>query len=72
MDAKPCIIAVVDFRETIDSQNRLTEACVNRMVETHEKTVDSLDRNTEMFGRVEIRLDQLNEIERTRLDQFGG
>lgn len=61
-----------DFKETIDSQNRLTETCVNRMVETHEKTVDSLDRNTEMFGRVEIRLDQLNEIERKRLDQLGG
>jgi hypothetical protein len=58
-----------DFKETIDSQNRLTETCVDRMVKTHEKTVDSLDRNTEMFGRVEIRLDQLTELERKRLDK---
>jgi hypothetical protein len=59
-----------DFKETIDSQNRLTETCVDRMVKTHEKTVDSLDRNTEMFGRVEIRLDQLTELERKRLEKI--
>lgn len=60
-----------DFKETIDAQSRLTTTCVDRMVQTHEMTVKSLDRNTEMFGRVESRLDQLTDIERKRLEQLG-
>ncbi len=55
-----------DFRETIRDQTELTNTCMDRVVQTHERTVESLDRNTEMFGKVELRLDQLVDIENKR------
>ena len=61
-----------DFRTTIQDQTKLTSTCVDRMVKTHERTVESLDRNTEMFGKVELRLDQLTDIENQRLKQHRG
>ena len=57
------------FRESIREQADLTNSCMDRVVRTHERTVESLDRNTEMFGRVETRLDQLSEIEIKRLNK---
>lgn len=56
-----------EFRDSLKQHSELTANCVDKMVHTHDRTVDSLDRNTEMFGRVETRLDQLSEIERLRL-----
>ena len=60
-----------DFRETLDDQHDLVSSCVERLCETHEKTVGALDRNTEMFGRVESRLDQLTFIESKRNESGG-
>jgi len=57
-----------DFRDSLDDQHNLVSSCVDRLCETHEKTVGALDRNTEMFGRVESRLDQLTLIESKRME----
>ena len=57
-----------DFRDSLDDQHNLVSSCVDRLCETHEKTVGALDRNTEMFGRVESRLDQLTMIETKRME----
>lgn len=56
-----------DFQETIGKQTELTSQCVHKMVEAHERTVDSLDANTTSLTRVSDRLDQLNAIEKQRL-----
>lgn len=56
-----------EFQETVKTQTTLTSHCVDKMVDAHERTVDSLDRNTVAFSRVSDRLDQLNVIENERL-----
>ena len=56
-----------ESKSTTSSQLGLVADCVDKIVITHERTIDSLDRNTDMCGQVNTRLDQLTELERKRL-----
>jgi len=56
-----------ESKSTTSSQLGLVADCVDKISITHERTIDSLDRNTDMCGQVNTRLDQLTELERKRL-----
>jgi hypothetical protein len=56
-----------ESKSTTSSQLGLVADCVDKIAITHERTIDSLDRNTDMCGQVNTRLDQLTELERKRL-----
>ena len=61
---------VHDFRETsaenVNAFRQTTHECVMKMAEVTEETTKALDRNTKAFGRVEAKLDVLDEIARFR------
>ena len=63
-------VTVNDFRETsrenVNAFRETTHDCVTRMAEVTEETAKALDRNTLAFGRVEAKLDVLDEIARMR------
>jgi predicted nuclease with TOPRIM domain len=64
---------VQDFRETstenVTAFRQTTHECVNKLAEVTEETSKALDRNTKAFGRVEAKLDVLDEIARMREKQ---
>lgn len=61
---------VQDFRatstENVNAFRQTTHECVMKMAEVTEETTKALDRNTKAFGRVEAKLDVLDEIARFR------
>lgn len=61
---------VHDFRatssENVQAFRATTQDCVMKMAEVTEETAKALDRNTLAFGRVEAKLDVLDEIARMR------
>lgn len=61
---------VNDFRSTatenVNSFKETTRECVFKLAEVTEETGKALDRNTRAFGRVEAKLDVLDEIARMR------
>lgn len=54
---------------TLEKQAVTTQHCVDKMAECSERTAVSLDRNTEILHTVGARLDQLNDLERKRLEK---
>jgi len=56
-----------DHSDVSEQQQTLVADCFDKITVTHARTIESLDRNTDMCGQVNTRLDQLTELERKRL-----